>query len=143
MYIRFEHGSNYRTAIRATAAIPIMFPQQIINGVAYIDGGMVDNLPVEPLRERCRTVVGISVNPVEYKSEKMKVRKKIKRVAELAINENEVRRIEMCDYHLEVSGLGGIDFEEYDQPQKIHDIGYRAAKEFLANHPELLQQSQF
>jgi len=137
------HQGEILPAIRATAAIPIMFPQQIINGVAYIDGGMVNNLPVEPLRERCRTVVGISVNPVEYKSEKMKVRKKIKRVAELAINENEVRRIEMCDYHLEVSGLGGIDFEEYDQPQKIHDIGYRAAKEFLANHPELLQQSQF
>jgi len=38
-----------------------MYPQQIINGTVYIDGGVVNNLPVEPLRERCQTVVGISL----------------------------------------------------------------------------------
>jgi NTE family protein len=125
-------------AVRASAAIPIMYQQQIINGIAYVDGGVVNNLPVEPLRERCRTVVGISVNPIEYTSGKKKVRKQIKRVAELMINENEARRIEMCDFHLEVSGLGSVDLEDFDQPQKIHDMGYRAAKEFLEKNPELL-----
>jgi len=124
-------------AVRASAAIPIMFSQQIINGIAYIDGGVVNNLPVEPLRDRCRTVVGISVNPIEYKNKKMKIKKRIMRVSELAINENEARRIEMCDYHLEVPGLGNIDFNDYNQPQKIHDMGYRAAKEFLTKNPEL------
>ena len=118
-------------AVRASTAIPVMYKQQIINGVAYVDGGVVNNLPVEPLRENCQTVIGISVNPIEYKSGKLKMRKQIMRVAELMINENEARRIEMCDYHLEVPDLGNIDFEEYDQPQKIHDMGYRAAKEFL------------
>ena len=39
---------------------------------------------------------------------------------------------------LEIPDLGGIDFEEYNQSQKIHDIGYRAAKEFLTKNPELL-----
>jgi NTE family protein len=124
--------------IRATAAIPIMYPQQIINGGAYIDGGVVNNLPVEPLRDGCQTVVGISVNPIEYKSAKMKVRKRIIRVSELMLNENEARRIAMCDYHLEVTDLGSIDLEEYDHPQKIHDLGYHTAKEFLEKNPELL-----
>jgi NTE family protein len=124
-------------AIRASAAIPMMYPQQIINGIAYIDVGVVNNLPVEPLRDVCLKVVGISVNPIEQKNEKLKLRKKIMRVAELMLNENEARRIEMCDYHLEVSGLGSIDLEDYDQPQKIHDMGYRAAKEFLVKNPEL------
>ena len=128
-------------AVRASAAIPVIYKQQIINGVAYIDGGAVNNLPVEPLRDCCQVVVGISVNPIEYKSEKMKLRKKIMRVSELMINENEARRIEMCDYHLEVPGLGCVDVEAYDQPQKIHDMGYRAAKEFLAKNPELFEYS--
>jgi len=30
--------------IRASAAIPLMYKQQIINGTAYIDGGVVNNL---------------------------------------------------------------------------------------------------
>ena len=125
-------------AIRASAAIPFVFKKQIINGIAYIDGGVVNNLPIEPVRDNCLTVIGISVNPIAEKSGKMKLRDQIMRVSELMINANEARRIEMCDYHLEVSGLGDIDFEEYEEPQKIHDIGYHAAKEFLANNPELV-----
>ena len=125
--------------VRASAAIPIVYKQQIINGVAYVDGGVVNNLPVEPLRERCNIVIGVSINPIEYKSGKTKIRKQINRIAELMINENEARRIEMCDYHLEIAGLGSVGFEDYDQPQKIHDLGYRAAKEFLENNPGLLE----
>ncbi len=125
-------------AIRASTAIPIKFGEQIINGVPYIDGGMVNNLPVEPLRDRCRTVVGVSVNPIAHKSGKMSLRQKIMRLTELMLNENEARRIELCDYHLEVPGLGDIEFEAYDRAREIHDMGYRAAKNFIAENPELL-----
>jgi len=124
-------------AVLASAAIPVIFKQQIINEVPYIDGGVVNNLPVEPLRERCHIVVGVSVNPVVYKIGKTNLRQKVKRLAELMINENEARRIEMCDYHLEVQGLGEIDFEAYDQIREIHDLGYRAAKDFISKNIEL------
>jgi NTE family protein len=125
-------------ALRASTAIPIKYGEQIIDGVVYIDGGMVNNLPVEPLRECCRTVIGISINPVAYKSGKIKLRQKIMRLTELALNENEARRIKLCDYHLEVAGLGEIGFEEYDRAREIHDLGYRSAKIFISENPELL-----
>jgi NTE family protein len=138
---RFEIISKgeFLPAVLASAAIPIKFEQQIINETPYIDGGVVNNLPVEPLRERCHVVVGISVNPVEIKTGKMNLGQKVKRVAELMINENEARRIEMCDYHLEIQGLGEIDFEDYDRVHEIHDLGYRAAKEFIAKNPGLVR----
>jgi len=129
-YEIISQGEIY-PAVRASAAVPFVYRQQIINGTAYIDGGVVNNLPVEPLRNACRTVVGISVNPIEQKSKKMSLKKQIMRVTELMINENEARRIALCDYHLEIPDLGSIDFEDYDQPEKIHDMGYHAAKEFL------------
>lgn len=33
----------------ASSALPIVFPQQIIDGVTYLDGGIKDNVPVKPL----------------------------------------------------------------------------------------------
>jgi len=124
-------------ALRATVAIPIKFGFQYIGGVPYLDGGMVNNLPVEPLIEKCEIVVGISINPIVKKAEKMKLRHKIMRITELIINENEARRISLCDYHLEIEGLGEIQFEDYENAQKIHDLGYKAAKEFIKNNAEL------
>lgn len=118
-------------ALRASVAIPVKFGEQIINGVPYIDGGMTNNLPVEPLRECCTTVVGVSVNPIAYKPRKLKLRQKIMRLTELLLNENEKHRIPMCDAHLEIAGLGEIEFEAYDRFAEIHDLGYRAAKKFI------------
>ena len=126
-------------ALRASAAIPIKYGEQVIDGVVYIDGGMVNNLPVEPLRECCRTVIGVSINPVAYKGGKMKIRQKIMRLTELLINQNEARRIGLCDHHFEVAGLGDIGFEEYDRAREIHDMGYRSAKIFISENPELFQ----
>ena len=126
-------------ALRASTAIPIKYGEQIIDGVMYIDGGMVNNLPVEPLRECCRTVMGVSINPLTYKSGKMKIRHKIMRLTEFLLNENEARRISLCDYHLEVAGLGDIGFEDYDRACEIHDLGYRSAKSFISENSELLK----
>ena len=125
-------------AIKVSVAIPIKYDEQRINGVVYIDGGMVNNLPVEPLRDRCCTVVGISINPLVYRDDRMSIRKKLMRLTELILNENEVRRIDLCDYHLEVAGLGQISFEDYDRAHEIHDLGYQAAKAFIAENSELL-----
>ena len=134
---RIFNSGEILSALRASTAIPIKYGEQIIDGVVYIDGGMVNNLPVEPLRECCRTVIGISINPLAYKSGKMKIRQKIMRLTEFLLNENEARRISLCDYHLEVEGLGDIGFEDYDRAREIHDLGYRSAEKFISENPEL------
>jgi len=125
-------------ALRASTSIPIKFGEQIIDGVVYIDGGMVNNLPVEPLRECCEIVIGVSINPIVYRDGKMKIRQKIMRLTEFLLNENEAHRISQCDYHLKVSDLGDIGFEDYDRANEAHDLGYQSAKIFISENPELL-----
>ena len=128
-------------AIRASIAVPIKYGYQFINGVPYMDGGVVNNLPVEPLRERSQIVIGISVNPIVSDYDKTNLRSSIQRVTELMINENEKFRIAMCDYHLEIPGLGDIGIEDYSRAYEIHDLGYQAAKEFIEKYPELKKQA--
>ena len=130
---------NIMPAIRASVAIPIKYGNQIINGVPYIDGGMVNNLPVEPVKEHCNITIGISVNPIIEKKGKMSLRYSIMRLTELMLNENEARRIDMCDYHLEIQGLGDIGFEDYDRVDEIHDLGYNAAKTFIKGMKDKLK----
>ena len=127
-------------AIRASVAIPIKYGNQMINGVPYIDGGVVNNLPVEPVKANSNIAIGISVNPIIEKEGKMNLRYSIMRLTELMLNENEARRIEMCDYHLEIQGLGNIGFEDYEKVIEIHNLGYNAAKKFLERNPELKER---
>ena len=68
-------------AVLASIAVPIKYGYQYINGVPYMDGGVVNNLPVEPLRERSQIVIGVSVNPIisVYGSDRINLRRSIQR----------------------------------------------------------------
>ena len=56
------NGGDLARAVRASISIPLVFYPQRINGVALVDGGIVDNIPTAPARRRASilTVVDIS-----------------------------------------------------------------------------------
>ena len=57
----FEDG-NLTDALRASSAFPSLFTPYEVNGNLYIDGGLVNNYPVKPLRERGMDyIIGIDV----------------------------------------------------------------------------------
>ncbi len=52
------------TILLATSSIPMLFPKEKIGGYDYRDGGLVDNLPVEPLYrlEKCEIIVVVHLS---------------------------------------------------------------------------------
>ncbi|NER16848.1 patatin-like phospholipase family protein [Spongiivirga citrea] len=52
-------------SILASAAVPGIFTPISMNGNFYIDGGILNNFPTEPLLGRCDSIIGIYVNPLE------------------------------------------------------------------------------
>lgn len=50
-------------ATLASAAIPFVFGTKKIDGVKYVDGGLVDNFPVEPIIDaKCNIIISIGLN---------------------------------------------------------------------------------
>jgi predicted acylesterase/phospholipase RssA len=49
-------------ATRASSSMPMVFPPVFRDGEVLLDGGLLDNLPVGPMRERCpRLVIAVDV----------------------------------------------------------------------------------
>ena len=64
-HILFESGF-LATALRASVSLPGVFPPLAIGGMRIIDGGVINNLPGDVLREKGHAVViGVSVTPLE------------------------------------------------------------------------------
>ncbi|HEU5103776.1 MAG TPA: cyclic nucleotide-binding and patatin-like phospholipase domain-containing protein [Roseiflexaceae bacterium] len=60
-----EHGPLW-SAVRASTAIPVIFaPLLAANGDVLIDGGILNNFPIDVMRARCETgvVIGVDVAP--------------------------------------------------------------------------------
>ena len=57
----FESGS-LTTAIRASMAMPAIFEPVILNGTVLIDGGVVNPLPYDLIRQECDLTIAIDVS---------------------------------------------------------------------------------
>jgi len=64
----FSSGDLLKTVI-ASGTVPVLFPPIVINGKTYVDGGVLNNFPVEPLIKKCELIIGVNVNPVGYQAE--------------------------------------------------------------------------
>lgn len=55
-------------ALRASSAFPSLFTPYHLNGNLYVDGGVINNYPVEPLKERGMDyIIGVDVQDFLYK----------------------------------------------------------------------------
>ncbi len=63
--VYFSEGDLLDPVI-ASASIPVLFQPVKIDDISYVDGGVLDNLPVRPIENKCRILIGSFVNPIGY-----------------------------------------------------------------------------
>lgn len=58
----FEKGP-IADCVAASCSIPIVFKPAVIDGIRYVDGGVLHNLPAWAIRKRCKVLIGINCSP--------------------------------------------------------------------------------
>ena len=61
--VYFSEGELLNCII-ASSSIPILFNPVVINNIYYVDGGVLDNMPIKPIEGNCRLIIGSFVNPI-------------------------------------------------------------------------------
>ena len=60
----FKKEELFRPLI-ASCSSPVVFNSVKIKGIAYVNGGLLNNLPIEPLKKKCNYLIGLHCNPIE------------------------------------------------------------------------------
>jgi len=110
----------------ASQSIPLVFKPQQIGEYLYVDGGVLNNLPVEPIRDRCDILIGVNVNPVRYSGNMNGMRSVGFRVLNLSLNTNMEGRLRLCDHVIEPETAEYTIFD-VNKARQIYDAGYEAA----------------
>lgn len=113
--------------VMASVSLPILFEPVEINGVQYIDGGVMNNMPVKYLLDDCEQVIAVNVNGV---GETGKVRTMVEManrayLAHYSYNESlDNPRVRL----IEPPGLVKYNILDVRPSQEIFDLGYDYAK---------------
>jgi NTE family protein len=126
----FTEGSIV-DAVMASSAVPLVLKPYIIKGNMYVDGGLMNNLPIEPLEHKCDYIIGVNVNPVGETSQFNSFRNYADRVLHLAIRANVNINIGKFDLYIEPSALDNYGLFKISMAKEIYEVGYRHASELL------------
>jgi len=108
--------------VLASASIPVIFEPQIIDGVTYIDGGLLNNLPVDCIRDQCRILIGVHVNHNGPEKNITGMKAIAERTFRLAIGQNVSESLAKCDFVIdppETRLYNTFDFKKADEIFKI------------------------
>lgn len=125
-------------SVMASCAVPVIFEPVRLNGERYIDGGLLNNLPIEPLIGSCDIVIGSNCNAISENYQVGNMRSLMERSMLMAISGNTAIKKDRCDIYMEPDGLknyGGFDFSKSEE---IFQIGYNYGKTMIDNIKALL-----
>ena len=119
----FTEGELIQPLLASCCVPPIFNPVQV-KGDIYVDGGIVDNLPSKPLREKCDLLIGSHCNFISDEFDVKNFRAVIERSLLMAINGNTTLSKSLCDILIEPPQLGKHSTFEVSKAQLMFDIGY-------------------
>jgi NTE family protein len=158
-------------AVRASVSLPAIFPPWVENGELLVDGGVINNVPADVMRERVTgTVIAVDLSvPDEFRSSEATVPSPwavlhgrlrrshestmvptLHRVVIKATTLSGRRELEttrgLADLHLNPP-VGGFDLLAWDRFHDIVRAGYEYGKrtiaEWIATHPAAVQRDEY
>ncbi len=130
-YTTFDSG-DLVAAIKASASIPVVFPPVKVGQHQFLDGGILNNFPVEPLLGKCRKIIGINVNPVGKENDIKGLMTIAIRSFHLSMRNHAELRKDKCDIYIEPEKIEDFGILDLSSAEKIFEIGYKKTKEVLA-----------
>jgi NTE family protein len=124
-------------AVLASCCLPGIFKPIMINGHMYVDGGILNNFPVEPLVGNCDLIIGSSCNHLPVVTEIKSFGSLVDRAAMIAINSSLSTHKMLCDVVIEPHGLGGYGIFDTDAADEIYMIGYEEGLKAIKGNEKL------
>lgn len=118
-------------SVLASMAFPLMFSPVEIDGVQYLDGGIMDHFPLDVIRDDCDKTLGVYLSPVKKASAKdlKSIRTIAERTFRLSRHAASLPKLKECDVLINPEKL-----EKYNtfnasnkRLKELYQLGYDSA----------------
>lgn len=133
-------SGNVIDAVVASSSIPLVFEPIEIRGELYVDGGLLNNFPIEPLLVECDMIIGVNVMPNTVKRDISGLRSIAERCVDLVVWSNTETRASQCDVLIDVDGVEDFGFFDFQKAKAIIDLGYQETLKLIPEIKERIDE---
>ncbi len=117
--------------ICASSSIPIIFQPVRINNINYVDGGVLCNFPVRPIRKECKKVIGMNVTAHLTPNYKNSIIGIMERSFLMMLKANTLPDKALCDIYIESEEEKDYNIFNLENLHEFVQLGYNATMQTL------------
>ncbi len=128
--------------ILASAAFPGVFTPVKIGSDYYIDGGTLNNFPVDLLRAECENIIGVYVNPfLKIQIEDMKYSYQVlERAYQIRAARTSTDKFKDCDLLITPEGIHKFGTFSLKETDAVFELGYQSAQKKMGEFADRISK---
>jgi len=134
-----ESGNGLDKWVAASASIPGIFEAVKDGESYYVDGGLLNNMPVQGLSTFCDSIIGVDVIPLRVPAQLKKPIDTFAFSVRAMQHQNSMAGRNLCQFLIEPQALDEFHEFSFDAYHAICQHGYNAANKYIAENPEILK----
>lgn len=121
--------------VMAASSIPGIFPAVFIDNIPYVDGGLSNNLPVEPFADHKHDVIAVHVNPIAPFSPTSNMVQTLDRTFHISFLHTIRQAADGCIMFVEPADLYQFGLFDVQKLNAVYEAGYSFTKTLLETRP--------
>ena len=112
------------SALMATSCVPVAFQPVVFEGTEFLDGGILNNFPTEPLVGKCDAAIGVHVNSIDRTVDHVHTKDLVDRSFHLILSASVRVKMTSCDLFIEPPGMSRFGMFDIGMADDIFKAGY-------------------
>lgn len=134
------HTGPIGPRMMASCSIPIVFKPVKIDGTYYVDGGVLRNHPAWMIRDKCETLIGVNVSPMNLSHKPNTLLGVALRSYSMMLKANQSEDMALCDISVLTPEISHYSTYNLKQIRAVFESGYMHTRKALRDaglwHPE-------
>ncbi len=119
--------------VLASSSIPILFSPVTLNGDLYVDGGLLDNIPIKPIKNLCNKIIASNISPINPKTDIKNLIQITARTFYMSVNTDKYEVHQNSWLYIEPEGIDKYEILSRTHADELYELGYKAAEKALAS----------
>ncbi len=120
--------------VLASSSVPVLFSPVEIDGVLYADGGILDNIPIEPIKNDCEKIIAVNITPINPQEKLKNMIQIVSRTFYMNVNANKNEVNKYASVYIEPEGINKYDIFGRGHAKELFEVGYESIQKRSFNN---------
>ncbi|MCY1721570.1 patatin-like phospholipase family protein [Prolixibacteraceae bacterium Z1-6] len=131
--VEYRNSGPLGDTVLASSSIPVLFAPVVLGRDSYVDGGLMDNIPIEPIKNDCEQLIVSNISPINPKAKMKNLIQIATRTVYMSVNVKAEEAKKHATYYIEPKGIDAYEMFLRKHAEELFEIGYKTTKEIIDN----------